>query len=83
MVDSARYDNHVIVGAVEDWVENLRHFEDVIIRWFANHAWLDFGCFREQIFDVGCHCGWRLAWLAWRVGRGLGMTPILYCWLMI
>ncbi len=47
VVDLAGDGDHVIVGVVEDWVEYLRHFEDVIVRWLATDAWMAFCCFFE------------------------------------
>ncbi len=42
VVDLAGVGDHVVVGVVEDWVEYLRHFEDIIVRWLANDAWMAF-----------------------------------------
>ena len=61
VVDLAGDHNHVLVCIMEDWIEYFRHFEDIIICWLANNAWMNFGYFCKQLFDVGSHCGWRLA----------------------
>ncbi len=45
VVDLAGDGDHVVVGVVEDWVEYLHHFEDVIVRWLATDAWMAFCCF--------------------------------------
>jgi hypothetical protein len=45
VVDLAGDSEHVVVSVVEDWVEYLSHFEDVIVRWLATDAWMAFCCF--------------------------------------
>ncbi len=45
--DLAGNGDHVAVSVVEDWVEYLRHFEDVIVRWLATDGWVAFCCFFE------------------------------------
>jgi hypothetical protein len=47
VVDLAGDGDHVVVGVVEDWVEYLRQFEDVIVHWLATDAWMAFCCFFE------------------------------------
>ena len=50
VIDLALYNDHVVVGVMEDWVEKLCHFEDIIICWLADDARMNFGCFCKAAF---------------------------------